>query len=513
MIRAINEGVPAQAGVTYAYEFNATTLENVFWSSDIALRQNIDGSLRVGSGYVVSPRMITPPFEYIVWEGKSYERLALSPSTTNTSSVEPFNIGPWYYLIDGVEIIGGFTQSPVIIEVNATQTAEAIEYVSLVIDGQTSEDLTKTTPPYSFSWVPDAVKNYSISAIVRDVAGNVNSTPLHFISVENYEGGGISMSLLGESNFSVESNGQLPLVVQASSASGEGSNSGIAQVDFYIDNKKVGSAKNSTGNLFQTIIDLEPLKLRQGEHEITVVARDKVGNYAGTFSSKLTNLRDRMNRILNILPPLPKNPPIIELVSPQQEITITKGSSIRLSAFASDPDGGLKGTQFIAGQNTLPVWNGKLDFNGSLPADGSLLTLDDGTGNAPLTVEFDRDGLVSGGILYQPIPAINNRPSTTAPVAGGTFTNPKHLEFVLEIDGPQTFRWSKDGGLTFVDEKVSIDGTAQPLASWDYDHDGCYNQSLCDWGPLVFCCCSHIYARLRGVGFRRWVGRYRTHPK
>ena len=172
-----------------------------------------------------------------------------------------------------------------------------------------------------------------------------------------------------------------------------------------------------------------------------------------------------MNRILNILPPLPKNPPIIELVSPQQEITITKGSSIRLSAFASDPDGGLKGTQFIAGQNTLPVWNGKLDFNGSLPADGSLLTLDDGTGNAPLTVEFDRDGLVTGGILYQPIPAINNRPSTTAPVAGGTFTNPKHLEFVLEIDGPQTFRWSKDGGLTFVDEKVSIDGTAQPLAA------------------------------------------------
>ena len=41
----------------------------------------------------------------------------------------------------------------------------------------------------------------------------------------------------------------------------EGSNSGIAQVDFYIDNKKVGSAKNSTGNLFQTIIDLEPLSL------------------------------------------------------------------------------------------------------------------------------------------------------------------------------------------------------------------------------------------------------------
>ena len=34
-------------------------------------------------------------------------------------------------MLDGVEIVGGFTQSPVIIEVNATETAEAIEYVSL----------------------------------------------------------------------------------------------------------------------------------------------------------------------------------------------------------------------------------------------------------------------------------------------------------------------------------------------------------------------------------------------
>ena len=69
------------------------------------------------------------------------------------------------------------TQSPVIIEVNATQSSEAIESVSLVIDGETSDDLTKIKPPYSFSWVPDIAKNYSISAIVRDVAGNVNSTP------------------------------------------------------------------------------------------------------------------------------------------------------------------------------------------------------------------------------------------------------------------------------------------------------------------------------------------------
>ena len=109
-------------------------------------------------------------------------------------------------MIDGVEIVGGFTQSAIIIEVNATQSSEAIESVSLVIDGETSDDLIKIKPPYSFRHLClDIAKNYSISAIVRDVAGNVNSTPLHFIQIENYDGGGISMSLLGESNYSVES--------------------------------------------------------------------------------------------------------------------------------------------------------------------------------------------------------------------------------------------------------------------------------------------------------------------
>ena len=54
---------------------------------------------------------------------------------------------------------------------------EAIESVRLVIDGETDEYLTKTTPPFNFSWVPDVVKSYAISAMITDNAGNVNATP------------------------------------------------------------------------------------------------------------------------------------------------------------------------------------------------------------------------------------------------------------------------------------------------------------------------------------------------
>ena len=150
LIRAINEGIPAEAGATFDFEFNATSGVNDFSSVAIALRQNIDGSLRTGSGYIIAPRLVVPPYTFLVYDGRSYQRVPLAPSTTNTSSVEPFFIGPLDFLIDGAELVGGFTQSPVIIEVEANSTNEAIESVSLVIDGQTDEDLTKSSPALQF---------------------------------------------------------------------------------------------------------------------------------------------------------------------------------------------------------------------------------------------------------------------------------------------------------------------------------------------------------------------------
>ena len=39
------------------------------------------------------------------------------------------------------------------------------------------------------------------------------------------------------------------------------------------------------------------------------------------------------------------------------------------------------------------------------------------------------------------------------------------LNFFIEIDGvnPNTYRWSKDGGKTFVEERLVIDGAAHSL--------------------------------------------------
>ncbi len=99
------------------------------------------------------------------------------------------------------------------------------------------------------------VKNYSISAIVRDVAGNVNSTPLHFISSGKLRGRRDQYVLCWESPTLVWSPmASYPLVVQAQLRMPVRAPLVVSlMVDFYIDNNKVGSSLNAVQvALFQT---------------------------------------------------------------------------------------------------------------------------------------------------------------------------------------------------------------------------------------------------------------------
>ena len=106
--------------------------------------------------------------------------------------------------------------------------------------------------------MPDEPRDYSITAIVRDVAGNVRSTDESTFSIVNYLGSGITVSFKGESNRYVESNGFLQLTAEATSAFG------IAEVEFFIDDKNVSKILGD-GKLtsFQDIIDMSDFDFRQ----------------------------------------------------------------------------------------------------------------------------------------------------------------------------------------------------------------------------------------------------------
>ena len=340
ILRAINTGIPAELSYSRGQR---ETFEEASRTDTLTIATNVDESKKVGSGYAMAPRLRFRP-------GGGGGRLKLQDTDEPTSSI--FDFGSISYKLpfddprSGAYVEGGFGQAPIFFEINATSSGEKIESVSLVIDGETSAELTKTEPShdsiYSFYWIPEIVRDYSIAGIVRDVAGKVLSTQASTVSVQDYFGGGLNLEVLGDSNFSIESNGQLLLTAIATSQFG------ISEVEFYIDDQSVGIDYGTGGNFFQSFIDINKTGLRQGEHSISVVARDNAGNQAGTFPRTLTNINSRKNRILKVLPPIIRNPPSITFDSPPSGMSIPLGSSLRLVANASDPNGDLKGVQFYA---------------------------------------------------------------------------------------------------------------------------------------------------------------------
>ena len=245
VIRAVNQGEVAQLEyiLNEPSEANATTR-----IAEITSAVNPDGSLQLGSGYVISPLLRQQPSGRRV---QGNNRIPLAETDFPTSSVTPVNVTA-VKAIDtednAAELIGGFTQSPIFISVEANSSGEKIESVSLVIDGETSEELILTQPSYeniyNFAWVPDEAKDYSVFATVRDVAGNVISTEESLFSVEDYKGAGVNLSIDGESNYSIEANGQLLLSADATSQYQ------MAEVEFYLDNISVGVVLDQGGSSF-----------------------------------------------------------------------------------------------------------------------------------------------------------------------------------------------------------------------------------------------------------------------
>ena len=163
--------------------------------------------------------------------------------------------------------------------------------------------------------------------------------------------------------------------------------------------------------------------------------------------------------------------PSIDLVAPSTGYTGTSKSVIRLQAMAGDTDGALQGVEFSVNGEPLPTWNAYLDLNDSLPiTDGSTITIDDGTGKSPVVFEVDFDEVVFGSGIPQLSQDGSNLLNDLS--LEGNYTRFVDTQFLLEIDGVagvngatvDSFRWSKDGGLTFIREKVAISaGNSQTL--------------------------------------------------
>ncbi len=138
---------------------------------------------------------------------------------------------------------------------------------------------------------------------------------------------------------------------------------------------------------------------------------------------------------------------------------------------AGDTDGALQGVEFFVNGEPLSTWNAYLDLNDSLPiADGKTITLNDGTGKNSIVFEVDFNEVVFGSGVPQISQDGNNLKNDLS--IEGNYTRFNDTSFVIEIDGTagtngastDTFRWSKDGGISYVSEKIALSaGFAEEL--------------------------------------------------
>ena len=82
----------------------------------------------------------------------------------------------------------------------------------------------------------DEVGDYDVYGVVKDTAGNVSTTEPSTITADYYKGSGVTFDFNIDSNFSVPAQTKTIFTAKASS------DTGVAEVDFYINDKSYGKA-------------------------------------------------------------------------------------------------------------------------------------------------------------------------------------------------------------------------------------------------------------------------------
>ena len=455
VVRAIGYGEPASVRMGVTREFNATSNQNEFVSHNIRLELDFEGNPRGGSGYITAPlfRTIDPTGRRWNWNwnGQNLNRLPLEETNSTTTSVAQFSISPLTQEMSSHVLLGGFTHSPVMFNFEISQTTEDIDRVYFVVDGRVEE--VKENGPFAFALIPDEPKDHSVYALVRDKAGNLNDSEEISFSSERFVGGGVSLNLKVENGLEVESNSNILLSADVSSEFG------VAEIEFFLDGESLGVVEPLfEANNYSFVHPVNLGNITLGRHYLSAIAKDNQGNQAGTFDSLITNIKSRQNKSFICTTALPPSrSPVVSITGPGSGLSTTHASTIRLEANASDPDGDLEGVSFYVNGEELYTWSGVIEFMG-LPADGDVLTIDDGTGrNKPTIFEFDDNDVVIGGPT--PLALASELNQLDDLVVSGNFTNPQSLNFKVEIDGTgttDTFRWSIDGGISYIEERWKL---------------------------------------------------------
>src|SRR5688572_23692368 len=187
------------------------------------------------------------------------------------------------------------------------------------------EDLTS---PYSFSWTNVPVGNYTLSAKATDNRGGVTTSSPVSISVTNPNTLPTVALTSPANNASFIQGAAIPLTANAADANGT-----VAKVEFYNGNTKLGE---DTSGPYAFTWNNAPV----GTHSITARATD---NQGGVTTSAAISVR--VNGA--------NNPPVVAIISPTANASFIAGTSIAISASASDANGSISKVEFYNGNTKL----------------------------------------------------------------------------------------------------------------------------------------------------------------
>ena len=243
----------------------------------------------------------------------------------------------------------------------------------------------------------------------------------------------------------------------------------IESVAIYANGRFIAEAMaDEDANFGKGAYTLEWIPENPGVYRITASVKDNLGTLVYTSSGKHVDIevKDQIGTL-----------PTVELLTPEQDKMITRGSSVRITSFASEAVGTFDGVQFFIDGDKQYAWSGRLTFSQNEEVvDGTTIEINDGTGNIPFIFEFNDDQQVVSGDepqILSDIPGFEDKLQLS-----GSYSGHLALTYRIEVDGYYTIRWSKDDGVTFGDEKVRIDqgpialgneGLQFELTQQDYD--------------------------------------------
>ncbi|HKZ36558.1 MAG TPA: Ig-like domain-containing protein, partial [Chryseolinea sp.] len=279
--------------------------------------------------------------------------------------------------------------APITLTAAATDTDGSVSKVEFFNGSiKIGEDLTS---PYSFSWNDALVGNYSLTAKATDNQGGVAISDPKLTSVSNNNT--LPTILLtaptNESVFSAGTN----VTIHASAADKDGA---VAKVEFFNGTEKLGEDLASP-------YSIEWRNVSTGSYTLTARVTDNANGT--TTSDKVSIMVTGSNHA-----------PIVSITSPTNNAAYKDGSSLTLTANASDGDGSITKVEF---------YNGTLKLGEDLSAPYNFTISNLTAGNYSFTVKATDNAEATGTsqIVYVTVTGSNAPPviSLTNPLAHSTF--------------------------------------------------------------------------------------------